>query len=57
MARRGEQAVIEEVQCRRSILSPVSPQQRRMTIDELRLLDHFPEQHGIWDLCRPSLKA
>ena len=39
MARRSEQAVIEEAQRRRPILSPVSPQQRRMPVDELFLLD------------------
>jgi hypothetical protein len=44
MACRGEQAVIEETQCRRPILSPVSPQQRRMPVDELGLLDLFPGQ-------------
>ena len=41
MARRGEQAVIGEAQRRRPILSPVSPQQRRIPVDELRLLDLF----------------
>jgi hypothetical protein len=44
MARRGEQAVIEEAQRRRPILSPVSPEQRRMSVDELRLLDLFRGQ-------------
>jgi hypothetical protein len=44
MACRGEQAVIEEAQCRRPILSPVSPQQGRMSVDELRLLDLFRGQ-------------
>src|SRR5271169_966311 len=39
MACRGEQAVIEEAQCRRPILSPVSRQQRRVPVDELLLLD------------------
>jgi hypothetical protein len=43
MTRRGEQAVIEEAQRRRPILS-VSPQQRRMSIDELPLLDLFRRQ-------------
>jgi hypothetical protein len=41
MACRGEQALIEEAQRRGPILSPVSPQQRRMPVDELRLLDLF----------------
>jgi hypothetical protein len=44
LARRGEQTVIEEAQCRRPILSPISPQQRRISIDGLRLLDLFREQ-------------
>jgi hypothetical protein len=39
MACRGEQAVIEEAQCRRPILSPVSRQQGRVPGNELRLLD------------------
>jgi hypothetical protein len=41
---RGKQAVIEEAPRCRPILSPVSPQQRRMSIDELPLLDLFRRQ-------------
>jgi hypothetical protein len=39
MARRGEQAIVEEAQRRRPILSPISRQQRRMPVDELPLPD------------------
>jgi hypothetical protein len=35
MARRGEQAIVEEAQRRRPLLPPISRQQRRMPFDEL----------------------
>ena len=44
MTRRGEQAIVEEAQRRRPILSPVSLQQRRMPVAELPLLDLFGRQ-------------
>jgi hypothetical protein len=46
MARRGEQAVIEEAEGRRPILAPVSPQQGAVPSNKLFLLDGLGRQRS-----------